>query len=122
MQLHYHMAVPHESISMTAVLEAKSTLTDRYQTTVPEPVRIALGLKKRDAIHYEVLPNGQVRLSRAADRREDPAVTAFLSLLEKDLEQGGSVARASEELVAGIQKLVEGVEIDLEAPLSPDDE
>lgn len=107
---------------MKPVLEANSTLTDRYQTTVPEPVRIALGLKKRDAIHYEVLADGQVRLSRAADRQEDPAVAGFLSLLEKDMERGGSVTMANAELVAGIQKLVQGVEIDLEAPLSPDDE
>ncbi|NLG60559.1 MAG: regulator [Gammaproteobacteria bacterium] len=107
---------------MKSVLEARSTLTDRYQTTVPEPVRTALGLKKRDAIRYELLADGEVRLSRAADRGEDPTVSAFLSLLEKDIGQAGRVNRVSEELVSGIQKLVDGVEIDLEAPLSPDDE
>ena len=31
---------------MSAPLEAESTLTDRYQTTVPETVRRALRLKK----------------------------------------------------------------------------
>lgn len=107
---------------MKTVLDARSTLTDRYQTTVPEPVRAALGLKKRDAIHYEVLASGEVRLSRAVDRGEDPAVSAFLSLLGNDMEKAGSVSRLSEDLVSGIQKLVDGVEIDMEAPLSPDDE
>ncbi|NBD32458.1 MAG: regulator, partial [Cyanobacteria bacterium] len=29
---------------------SESTLTNRYQTTIPEPVRKALGLKKRDKI------------------------------------------------------------------------
>ena len=33
---------------MAATLEVESTLTDRYQTTVPETVRRALQLGKRD--------------------------------------------------------------------------
>jgi antitoxin PrlF len=37
---------------MPATLEAESTLTDRYQTTVPETVRRALRLRKRDKIQY----------------------------------------------------------------------
>ena len=40
---------------MPATLEAESTLTDRYQTTVPETVRRALRLGKRDKIHYTCL-------------------------------------------------------------------
>lgn len=36
---------------MPATLEVESTLTDRYQTTVPETVRRALQLHKRDKIH-----------------------------------------------------------------------
>jgi len=42
-----------------------STLTDRYQTTVPEPVRRALHLGKRDKIHYTMRPTGEVILTRA---------------------------------------------------------
>ena len=37
---------------MAVTLEVQSTLTDRYQTTVPETVRRALQLGKRDKIHY----------------------------------------------------------------------
>ncbi len=37
---------------MAASLEVESTLTDSYQTTVPETVRRALRLGKRDKIHY----------------------------------------------------------------------
>lgn len=107
---------------MNAILEAESTLTDRYQTTVPEPVRRALGLQKRDAIHYELMPDGQVRISRAVERNADPVVSSFLALLEADMTSGGSVQRANADLVARIQQLVEGVEIDLEAPLDPEDE
>ena len=107
---------------MNAILEADSTLTDRYQTTVPEPVRRALGLQKRDAIHYEVLADGQVRLSRAAQHKSDPVMVSFLALLDEDLGLGGSVTRANADLVTSIQRLVNGVDIDLDAALSPDDE
>ena len=40
------------------------SLTDRYQTTVPETVRRALRLGKRDKIHYTIRPDGEVVLSR----------------------------------------------------------
>ena len=41
---------------MPATLEAESTLTDRYQTTVPETVRRALRLGKRDKITTPFAP------------------------------------------------------------------
>lgn len=107
---------------MNAILEAESTLTDRYQTTVPEPVRRALGLQKRDAIHYELLPDGEVRLSRADDHKSDPVVTAFLGLLGTDIARKGNLSLANADLVANIQNLVRGVDIDLASALSPDDE
>lgn len=107
---------------MTAILRADSTLTDRYQTTVPEPVRRALGLRKRDAIHYEVLADGEVRLTRGGQHNDDPVVASFLGLLEADMKSGRNVSRVDGELVAQLHKLVAGVDIDLDAPLDPADE
>ena len=43
---------------MAAIFEVESTLTDRYQTTVPEMVRLVLWLGKRDKIQYEIRQNG----------------------------------------------------------------
>ena len=51
---------------MAATLEVESTLTDRYQTTVPETVRRALQLGKRDKIHYTIRPGGEVVEERGA--------------------------------------------------------
>jgi antitoxin PrlF len=45
--------------------EIESTLTDRYQTTVPESVRRTLRLDKRDRIDYSIRSNGEVVLTRA---------------------------------------------------------
>ncbi|MFM6063282.1 MAG: type II toxin-antitoxin system PrlF family antitoxin, partial [Microcystis panniformis] len=36
----------------------ESTLTDRYQTTIPDSVRKVLGLNKRDKICYNIQPDG----------------------------------------------------------------
>jgi antitoxin PrlF len=42
--------------------EVESALTERYQTTVPQPVRRALGLRKRGRIRYSFRANGEVVL------------------------------------------------------------
>ncbi len=58
MRLHYHAGVnqdPQET-AMAATIEVESTLTDRYQTTVPETVRRALKLGKRDKITTPFAP------------------------------------------------------------------
>ena len=57
--MHYRPVQPYRDAQMPAVatkLEAESTLTDRYQTTMPETVRRALKLGKRDKIHYTMPP------------------------------------------------------------------
>ncbi len=45
---------------MPAMLEAESKLTDRYQTTVPEVIRQALKLGRRDRIHYVIRSDGSL--------------------------------------------------------------
>ena len=104
--------------------ELESTLTSRYQTTVPEAVRRVLKLRKRDKIHYVVQPNGQVvitRAERAADR--DPALGVFLQFLAHDMtEHPQHLQSVDASLRERICLLVSGVEIDLGAELSADDE
>ena len=70
---------------MSATLEVESTLTDRYQTTVPETVRRALRLGKRDKIHYAIQSTGEVVLTRAADAEADPVIGQFLDFLARDI-------------------------------------
>ena len=109
---------------MPSTLEAESTLTDRYQTTVPETVRRALRLGKRDTIHYTIRPNGEVVLTRAErDEEADPALGAFLGFLARDITEHPERLQAMDAgLMQRIQSLVGGVEVDLDAPLSADDE
>ena len=109
---------------MAATLEVESTLTDRYQTTVPETVRRALRLGKRDKIHYTIRPDGEVVLTRAAPGEgDDPVLASFLRFLARDIAEHPERLQAMETgLAQRIQELVGGVEVDLDAPLSEDDE
>jgi len=107
-----------------SVLEIESTLTDRYQTTVPDPVRRALKLRKRDKLVYKVLDDSTVVLARQSQSdEEDPVLGRFLGFLAQDMAKHPERLRAVDgDLVKRIQSLVKDVEVDLDAPLSPDDE
>jgi len=109
---------------MPATLEVESTLTDRYQTTVPETVRRALHLGKRDKIHYTIRPNGEVMLTRVEPAQEDdPTLGSFLTFLARDIANHPEHLLAIDaSFVQRLQSLTGGTEIDLDAPLSADDE
>jgi len=126
MQMHYPAAyLPRAKEStMPAVLEAESTLTERYQTTVPETVRRALRLGKRDKIRFTIRPDGDVVLTRAAvPSSEDPVIGHFLHFLASDMTAHPErLAAIPTGLVQRIQSLVGNVDIDLDAALTADDE
>ena len=109
---------------MPRTLEVESTLTDRYQTTVPETVRRTLRLGKRDKIHYTIRPDGEVVLTRAAaDVGDDPGLAPFLDFLARDLAERPERLQALDAgLARRIRALTGGVAVDLDAPLSADDE
>lgn len=101
----------------------ESTLTDRYQTTVPDPVRKALGLHKRDKIRYTIQPDGKVWIARADQTESDPVIGEFLNFLARDMQENPQQLQTmSSELVSHVQSLVAGVELDLDAPLPEEEE
>ena len=108
---------------MAATLEVESTLTDRYQTTVPETVRRALRLGKRDKIQYTIRPGGEVVLTRVeATEVDDPVLGQFLGFLARDIASHPERLQAIDStFVQRIQSLTGGTEIDLDTPLSVDD-
>jgi antitoxin PrlF len=101
----------------------ESTLTDRYQTTVPDPVRKALGLNKRDKICYTIEPDGKVFITRVDQPESDPILAGFLNFLAQDIEKNPQHIQAiSSDLVSRVQSLVLDVDLDLNAPLLAEDE
>jgi antitoxin PrlF len=126
MRLHYHSGINPDSqeTAMAATLEVESTLTDRYQTTVPETVRRALKLGKRDKIHYTIRPSGEVVLTRVeASDGDDPVLGQFLGFLAADIARHPERLQAVDAgLVQRLQSLVGDVDVDLDTALSEDDE
>ena len=109
---------------MAETLEVESTLTDRYQTTVPQTVRRALKLGKRDKIHYTIRSSGEVVMTRVeASDGDDPVLSQFLGFLADDITRHpGRLQPLDAGLVQHLQSLVGDVDVDLDAALSEDDE
>ncbi len=105
-----------------SLIEVESTLTDRYQTTVPETVRKALHLGKRDKIHYAIQDNGGVLITKAESKKEDPIIESFLAFIANDIQKHPeNVMPLDSDLHKRIQSLVSGVEFDLNEPLIDED-
>lgn len=105
---------------MAATFEVKSTLTDRYHTTVPETVRRALKLGKRDKTHYTIRPSGGVVLARVgASDSDDPVLGQFLGFLAADITRHPERLQSVDVgLVQRLQSLVADVDVDLDNILS----
>jgi len=106
-----------------AALETESTLTERFQTTVPSVVRKALHLNKKDKIKFIIQPNGSVMLSRVEPKESDPVVESFLAFVANDMQKNPEkIQPLSASMRDRVKVLTAGVELDLDAPLSDEDE
>lgn len=107
---------------MTALVREVSTLTARFQTTVPRGVRKRLNLQKGDRICFTLDEDGRVYVEPAQTDGADPALGAFLDLIEADVqshpERLGAFGGGLHDRLAA---LVGDVDVDLDAPLSADD-
>jgi antitoxin PrlF len=126
MHLHYYQPIQRKQPEkpMPAPLAVESSLTDRYQTTVPETVRRALSLGKRDKIQYTIHPTGQVVLTRVEPtEHDDPVLGQFLEFLARDMAGHPERLKAvNANLVKRLQSLVADVEVDLDSALPAENE
>ena len=121
----FHASSPAATASESPIEEVQSALTDRDQTTVPQPVRRALGLRKRDRICYAIRANGEVVLQRFCPEQleDDPALAPFLALLQHDIAAHPErLQPITADLAGRLQELVGGIEVNLAAPLPDDDD
>lgn len=72
-------------------------LTSKGQITLPKFVRQALGVTTGGKVVFE-LRDGEVIVTRAEPEHEDPAIGAFLMLLEADIREGRNIQSLPEEL------------------------
>lgn len=81
---------------MPAIHEV-ATLTTKGQITLPKSIRQALGVDTGGKVAFD-LRDGEVVVTRADAEHEDPAITAFLNLLARDIEAGRNVRGLPEDL------------------------
>ena len=74
-----------------------ATLTSKGQITLPKSVRQRLGLDTGSKIAFDVR-DGEVVVSRVEAIHQDPAIGAFLDLLEVDIRSGRNLSALPEDL------------------------
>jgi antitoxin PrlF len=68
-----------------------ATVTSKGQITLPKPIRQALGIAVGGKVAFD-LRGTEVIVSRAnSPEHTDPAISAFLALLESDIKSGRHV-------------------------------
>ena len=101
------------------LIEERSTLTAKGQTTVPKAVRQALGIRSGDRIAFRVDERGKVSLARAEERNDEgSAVDAFLAFLSDDIKRRPqAVAPMPDDAVRRMRALTKGVDVDLDGDI-----
>ena len=90
------MSITDRSPTMPGINE-QATLTSKGQITLPKTIRQALGVTTGGKVSFE-LRGGEVIVTRADAEHEDPAIGAFLGLLEQDIRQGKHVGNLPDDL------------------------
>lgn len=124
MGLHYHKEKVEKRF-MTKLLQAESTLTERYQTTIPYIVRQTLGLEKGNKINYHIQGDGSVLITRCEHepQESDPILEQFLSFLSQDMtDNPQQIKPITSATVNHLASLVGDIEVDLDAPLNDEEE
>jgi antitoxin PrlF len=109
---------------MPSILEAQARLTSQNQITIPAVIRKALRLSGgKSTIKFQVLPgDGTVVVARVdspGKDKEDPALGPFLRLLARDMKKHPERIKPFPlDLLKRINSAVEGVDVDLNAPLA----
>ena len=75
-----------------------ATVTSKGQITLPKPIRQALGISVGERIAFDLIGT-EVIVSKAEDSEHaDPAIMAFLSLLEQDIQSGSHLSTLPDDL------------------------
>ena len=78
-----------------------ATVTSKGQITLPKPIRQALGIGVGGKVAFD-LRGSDVVVSRAEEEHEDPAIGAFLVLLERDIKSGKHLSSMPDDLAQGM--------------------
>jgi len=101
---------------MAAIREEISTITAKGQTTVPKAVRQVLGIDYGGKIAYRI-EDRRVTVHNPEAEDRDPALVAFLSLIEKDIAAGRNTKRLPAGLLSSLRRAMAETDVDLDGRL-----
>ncbi|MFI5023990.1 MAG: type II toxin-antitoxin system PrlF family antitoxin [Alphaproteobacteria bacterium] len=104
---------------MATIIEETSTITAKGQTTVPKAVRQALGVDYGGKIAYRIA-RGRVTVRNPEAEHRDPALAAFLGLIEKDIAAGRNLRELPAGVAAAMRRAMKEARVDLEEKLEGD--
>lgn len=93
-------------------IHEQATLTSKGQITLPKTIRQAMGVTAGSKVSFK-LHGGEVTVTRVDAEHEDPAIDAFLRLLERDIREGKHMGNLPDELAqAMLAKLERPADLD----------
>jgi antitoxin PrlF len=104
---------------MATIIEERSTITAKGQTTVPKAVRRALGVDYGGKLVYRI-EGDRVTVRNPDSGHRDPALAAYLRLIEKDIAAGRRLRDLPAGVAAAMRRAAKDVRVDLDARLDGD--
>ncbi|MBY0612906.1 MAG: type II toxin-antitoxin system PrlF family antitoxin [Beijerinckiaceae bacterium] len=99
---------------MGYVIEERSKITAKGQTTLPKAVRQALGVDVGDEVIFNVNEDGVV-IRRANAEEADPVIERFLHFLADDVARNPTaIVGFPENLARRMAELTDDIDIDLQ--------
>jgi antitoxin PrlF len=114
-----YVVIVEQEDHMASVIEETSTITAKGQTTVPKSVRRALGIDYGGKIAFRV-EGGRVTVHNPDAGDRDPAIAAYLTLIENDTAAGRNLRDLPAGVAAAMQRAMDEAPIDLDEELEGD--
>ena len=106
------------SVLATGILD-QSRITSKGQITLPKTVRASLGVAEGQSVQFRA-EGGKIVVEPVSESpADDPAIGAFLDLLQQDIAKG-NVVEFPALLKETMEALTKYVEIDPDAPIDGD--
>lgn len=100
-------------VGMKTFLEKTVTITARGRMTVPKAVRQALGVDCGGKVAFRI-EGGRVTLRNPTAEHHDPALGAYLALIEKDLAAGRNLRDLPNGLARAMKRVMGEVPFELD--------
>ena len=96
-----------------------ATLTSKGQITIPKSIRQALGVDAGGKLAFDFTGDSIIVTRVNEEYHEDPAITGFLALLEKDISAGQHITTLPDDLARSMLAAL-GKRVELSADIDGD--